>query len=181
MHVRSLNHTVQQVQHSTVGASQHIMFGIHGTRCRCMNGIGTPTWHIRSSTSGQTHVWGDGVGLLAHNCQHCTDRPEPRLTGCICSAGCNCWGPYTSRAGSCASTYLLVYECCNWQAVEAVCEGPPEPDAVPPLALIIEPIDPVDGCALVVASQEEEVLGVLDLRAVAKSICCHSFRACKHC
>jgi hypothetical protein len=60
-------------------------------------------------------------------------------------------------------THLLVYESCNRQAVEAVCEGPPQPDAVPPLALIIEAIDPVDGGTLVVASQQEEVFWVLDL------------------
>jgi hypothetical protein len=31
------------------------------------------------------------------------------------------------------------------------------------LTLVVEPVDPVDGCALVVATKNEEVLRVLDL------------------
>ena len=58
---------------------------------------------------------------------------------------------------------LLVNDCCNGQAVEAVSEGLPELDVVPSLALIVEPIDPVDGSTFVVATQDEEVFGVLDL------------------
>ena len=59
--------------------------------------------------------------------------------------------------------HLLIYQCGNGQAVEAVCEGLPQPDVVPPLALVVEAVDPVDGRALVVPSQQEEVLWVLDL------------------
>ncbi len=67
---------------------------------------------------------------------------------------------------SCAApvAYLLVDEGRDWQAVEAVCERSPETDVVPPLALVIEAVDAIDGRALVVAAQQEEVLGVLDLR-----------------
>jgi hypothetical protein len=67
-----------------------------------------------------------------------------------------------------AAAHLLVYERRDGQAVEAVCEGPPEPDVVAPLALVVEAVDAVDGGALVVAAQQEEVLGVLDLRAAMR-------------
>ena len=58
---------------------------------------------------------------------------------------------------------LLIDEGCNREAIEAVSEGLPELDVVSSLALIIEAIDSVDGGTLMVAPQEEEVLGVLDL------------------
>ena len=47
---------------------------------------------------------------------------------------------------------LLVDDCCNGQAVEAVGERLPELDVVSSLALIIEPVDSVDGRAFVVAA-----------------------------
>ena len=58
---------------------------------------------------------------------------------------------------------LLIDDGRDWEAVEAVCEGLPELDVVAALALVVEAVDTVDGGALVVASEEEEVLGVLDL------------------
>jgi hypothetical protein len=58
---------------------------------------------------------------------------------------------------------LLVNDGCNGQAVEAVGECLPQLDVVATLALVVEAIDAVDGRALVVAAQDEEVLGKLDL------------------
>jgi hypothetical protein len=58
---------------------------------------------------------------------------------------------------------LLVNDGGNRQAVEAVGESLPQLDVVSSLALVVEAIDTVDGGALVVATQNEEVLGVLDL------------------
>ena len=58
---------------------------------------------------------------------------------------------------------LLVDDRCNGQAVEAVGERLPELDVVSSLALIIEPIDTVDGRAFVVATEDEEVFRVFDL------------------
>lgn len=49
------------------------------------------------------------------------------------------------------------------QAVEAVGEGLPQLDVVPALALIVEAVNAVDGGALVVPAEDEEVLGVLYL------------------
>jgi len=49
------------------------------------------------------------------------------------------------------------------KAVEDVREHFPQLDAVPPLALIVESVNTVDGGTFVVATQEEEVLGVFDL------------------
>lgn len=58
---------------------------------------------------------------------------------------------------------LLVNDGSNGQAVEAVGESLPQLNVVSSLALVIETIDTVDGGALVVSTQNEEVLGVLDL------------------
>ena len=49
-------------------------------------------------------------------------------------------------------TNLLIYQSSNRQAVEAVCERLPQAYVVPPFALIIESIDPIDGGTLMVAS-----------------------------
>lgn len=57
---------------------------------------------------------------------------------------------------------LLVYNCCNGQAIEAVCECLPELDVVSPLALVVESIDAVDGCTLMVPAQDEEIFGIFD-------------------
>lgn len=58
---------------------------------------------------------------------------------------------------------LLVDDCGNWQAVEAIRKSLPELDVVASLAFIIEAIDAVDGGAFVIATQDEEVLWILDL------------------
>lgn len=58
---------------------------------------------------------------------------------------------------------LLVNDGGNGQAVEAIGKSLPQLDVVASLALVVEAVDTVDGGALVVAAQNEEVLGVLDL------------------
>jgi hypothetical protein len=58
---------------------------------------------------------------------------------------------------------LLVDDGGNRQAVEAVGEGLPKLDVISPFALVVEAVDAVDRGALVVATEDEEVLGVLDL------------------
>lgn len=58
---------------------------------------------------------------------------------------------------------LLVDDCCNRQAVEAVRERLPQLDIVPSLTLVVEAVDAVDGGAFVVATQDEEVFGIFDL------------------
>lgn len=58
---------------------------------------------------------------------------------------------------------LLVNDGSNGQAVEAVGERLPQLDIVSALALVVEAVYAVDGCAFVVASQNKEVLRVLDL------------------
>jgi len=66
---------------------------------------------------------------------------------------------------------LLINNCGNWETVEAIGEGFPEFDVVPSLALVVEAVDSVDAGALVVASQKEEVLGVLDLVGQQQTDC----------
>ena len=58
---------------------------------------------------------------------------------------------------------LLVDHGGHGKTVEAVRESLPKLDVVSSLALVVEAIDPVDGSALVVAAEYEEVLRVLDL------------------
>jgi hypothetical protein len=58
---------------------------------------------------------------------------------------------------------LLVDNGSDGQAVEAIRERLPQLDVVAALAFVVEAIDTVDRGALVVASEDEEVLGVLDL------------------
>jgi hypothetical protein len=58
---------------------------------------------------------------------------------------------------------LLINDGRDGQAVEAVGKSLPKLDVVASLALVVETVDAVDGRALVVTAQNEEVLGVLDL------------------
>ena len=66
---------------------------------------------------------------------------------------------------------FLVDEGRNGQTVEAVSEDFPQLDAVAPLALIVEAVDAVDRGAFVVASQQEEVLWVLNLVSKEEADC----------
>lgn len=58
---------------------------------------------------------------------------------------------------------LLINKCCDGEAIEAISEGLPQLDVIAALALIIKSVNTINGCALVVATEEEEVLRVLDL------------------
>jgi len=58
---------------------------------------------------------------------------------------------------------LLVDDGCDWQTVETVRERLPQLDVVASLAFVVKSIDSVDGGALVVAAEDEEVFGVFDL------------------
>lgn len=44
------------------------------------------------------------------------------------------------------------------------CQGLPKSDVVPPLALIVEAVNPIDGCTLVIATQQKKVFRVFDLQ-----------------
>lgn len=58
---------------------------------------------------------------------------------------------------------LLVDDSGDRQAVEAIGKRLPKLDVVATLALVVEAVNAVDGGALVVASQDKKVLGILDL------------------
>jgi hypothetical protein len=58
---------------------------------------------------------------------------------------------------------LLVNDCCNRQAVEAICKCLPKPDVVPSLTFIVKAVDTVDGGRFVVAAQNEEIFWIFDL------------------
>jgi len=75
---------------------------------------------------------------------------------------------------------LLVDDSGDRQAVEAVGERLPQLDVVAPLALVVEAVDTVDGCALVVAAENEEVLRVLDLVREEQADCLQRLLATVH-
>ena len=56
---------------------------------------------------------------------------------------------------------FLIYNRAARETVEAVRERLPQANIVPPFTLVIEAIDSVDGCTLMVSTKEEEVLRVL--------------------
>ena len=58
---------------------------------------------------------------------------------------------------------LLIDDGGNRQTVEAIGESLPQLDVMPPLALVVEAINTVDGGAFVVSAENEKVLGILDL------------------
>lgn len=67
--------------------------------------------------------------------------------------------------------YLIVNKSCHREAVETIGEYLPELDIVSPFTLIVESINAVHRCTFVVASQEEEVLWVLDFVREEKANC----------
>jgi hypothetical protein len=48
--------------------------------------------------------------------------------------------------------YLLVDDCCNGQAVEAIGEGLPQLDVVSPFAFVVESVNSVDGGTLMIST-----------------------------
>ena len=59
--------------------------------------------------------------------------------------------------------YFFVNDSGHRKTIEAICEGLPKFDLVTALALVVEAVDSVDGSALMVPSQEEEILWVFNL------------------
>jgi hypothetical protein len=57
----------------------------------------------------------------------------------------------------------------NGKAIEAVSEGLPQLDVISAFALVVETINSVDGGALVVSSEQEEIFGILDLVSEEKA------------
>lgn len=62
------------------------------------------------------------------------------------------WVFQVRRKPSVHAEYFIVYYSCHGQAVEALGEGLPQLDRVPPLALIVEPVYSVDSLTLVISS-----------------------------
>ena len=56
---------------------------------------------------------------------------------------------------------FIIDQCSDRQTIKAVSEDLPQFDAMSALALIVETVDPIDRCTLVIASQQEEILWVL--------------------
>lgn len=67
--------------------------------------------------------------------------------------------------------YLIIDECSNREAVEAVGEYLPQSDTVSPLALIVEPVDSVNRGAFMVAPKKKNVQGILDFVCKQEAYC----------
>jgi len=67
--------------------------------------------------------------------------------------------------------YLLVNNSTAGEAVEAIRECLPQFDPKSTLALVVEPIDAIDTGALVVATQNEEILRVFDFVGEKQADC----------
>ena len=57
---------------------------------------------------------------------------------------------------------LVVDDCGYWEAIEALNELLPQLQSISSFALVVEPINSVDGAAFVIASQKEEIFWILD-------------------
>lgn len=66
---------------------------------------------------------------------------------------------------------FLVNDSSNGQAVEAVSESFPQFDVISSLALVVKSINTVDGGALVVSSQQKEVLRVFNFVSQQQANC----------
>lgn len=66
---------------------------------------------------------------------------------------------------------FLVDDCCNRQAIKAIGERLPQLDVIPSLALIVESIYAVDRRTLVIPTQDEEILWILDLVCEKQANC----------
>ena len=58
---------------------------------------------------------------------------------------------------------LVIDKCSDRQAIKAIYELLPDADGITALAFVVEAVDSIDFAALVVTSQQEEVLLILDL------------------
>jgi len=67
--------------------------------------------------------------------------------------------------------YLIINKSCHREAVETIGECLPEPYIESPFTLIVKSINAVHRCTFMVASQEEEVLRVLDFVCKEKANC----------
>ena len=62
-----------------------------------------------------------------------------------------------------SSKNLLVYNGCNRKAIDGVAEGLPQLDVIPPFAFVVESVDSGNGCAFVVAAEQEKIFRIFHL------------------
>ena len=75
---------------------------------------------------------------------------------------------------------LLVDDGCDWEAVEAVCEGLPQLDVVSSFAFIVESVNTIDRSAFVVSTKDEEILWIFDLVCQEQADCLQRLLATVH-
>jgi hypothetical protein len=65
----------------------------------------------------------------------------------------------------------VFYKSGNWKSVEHITKHFPQLDGIPPFALIVKAINPVDGGTLMVSSEQEEVFRILDFIGEEQTNC----------
>ncbi|CDK26665.1 unnamed protein product [Kuraishia capsulata CBS 1993] len=99
-------------------------------------------WIRPQQVAEQSHIWDIGRSHHPSNLLHCVEiRTESSMHG----------------------KDLFVDDGSNRQTVETISKRLPQLDIVAPFALVIESVYSVDGGTLVVTSQDEEILRILDL------------------
>lgn len=172
---------------STAGVHTWCARQIRSRSCVCRNSVtlsdpkvyDTPrsfSPHPCTSLSGSAHrrshkrpasgtSVGRGMRLICSSCFRSGDKPP-----CMHRIWMqHMWRPaYTNTCmhfdtQASKQTNLFIDQCRNRQAVEAISKCFPQPNGVAPLAFIVKPVDTVDGCTFVVATQQEKIFWVFDL------------------
>lgn len=68
-----------------------------------------------------------------------------------------------------AAENLFINDSCYWQAIEAICECLPQLDIVSAFAFVVETINAIYASTLMIASEKEEVLRILDFVSEQKA------------
>ena len=66
---------------------------------------------------------------------------------------------------------FLIDDCSDRKTIEAISEGLPQLDVVPPLALVVKSVDAIDRGTFMVSTQDEEILRVFDFIRQKKADC----------
>lgn len=75
---------------------------------------------------------------------------------------------------------LLVNNCRNGQTIEAVRKGFPQFNVVPALAFVVEAINAIYACTLMITAQQEEILRVFDFVGEQQTNCLERLLSAVH-
>lgn len=81
------------------------------------------------------------------------------------------------RQPSMHAEYLIIYHCCHRQAIKTISKKLPQTHTEPALALVIKPVNSIDGGTFMVASEKEEVIRELDFVSQEQADCLNALLA----